>query len=126
MNNDNQITALRRLLCTVTFGATLVILTGCDLEVGPAYPGGVYLDYPPAAFIATTEPWYFEGRATYWYGNRWYYRNGGGWGYYNREPGALYHRRMLGPQGQYGYEPSGPRGRGWSGGRGGGRWGGHR
>jgi hypothetical protein len=45
--------------------------------------------YPPAAYIATTAPVYYQGHASYWYGNRWYYRNGAGWGSYDREPSFL-------------------------------------
>src|ERR1700722_14191777 len=45
---------------------------------------------PPADFIATSTPVYFEGRPAYWYGNRWYYRDGARWGYYHDEPGYLH------------------------------------
>ncbi len=41
---------------------------------------------PSDAFIATTAPVYYGGRASYWYGNRWYYRDGGAWRYYHHEP----------------------------------------
>src|ERR1700722_11603847 len=44
---------------------------------------------PPPEYIATTEPVYYEGRAAYWYGNRWYSRDGGAWNYYHGEPGYL-------------------------------------
>ena len=68
------------------------------------YPAGYYDDYPPDAYIATTEPVYFEGRAAYWYGGRWYYRDGGRWGHYDREPPALYQRRMQAPPVRRTYE----------------------
>jgi hypothetical protein len=45
---------------------------------------------PPAEYIATAEPVYYEGHPAYWYGNRWYYRNGGAWAYYHSEPGYLH------------------------------------
>ena len=45
--------------------------------------------YPPAVYIATAEPVYFEGHATYWYGNRWYYQDGGAWRSYRAEPARL-------------------------------------
>jgi hypothetical protein len=45
--------------------------------------------YPPAEYIATAEPVYYEGHPAYWYNNRWYYRNAGGWNYYHGEPGYL-------------------------------------
>ncbi len=44
---------------------------------------------PPPEYIATVAPVYFEGRAAYWYGNRWYYRDGGAWRWYDNEPGYL-------------------------------------
>ena len=49
---------------------------------------------PPAAFVATSEPVYFEGRPHYWYNNQWYYRDHGRWSYYRTEPPFLYQRRM--------------------------------
>jgi hypothetical protein len=48
---------------------------------------------PPAAYIATSEPEYFEGRPVYWYNNNWYYRYHGRWSYYRREPVYLRDRR---------------------------------
>ena len=42
--------------------------------------------FPPPAFIATAVPVYHEGRAAYWYRNRWYYREGRAWRYYHVEP----------------------------------------
>ncbi len=120
---------LRGVVCIVAFGAALV-LAGCELQAGPDYPGGDYLDYPPDAYIATTEPWYFDGQACYWYGGMWYYRSGGGWGHYNHEPAALRARRQQGGgQARHSYESSGGHfaGRGGGGrGGGGGRSGGGR
>jgi hypothetical protein len=48
---------------------------------------------PPAAYIATSQPEYFEGRPVYWYNNSWYYRDHGRWQYYRREPVFLHERR---------------------------------
>jgi hypothetical protein len=50
---------------------------------------------PPAAFVATAAPEYFEGRPCYWYNNHWYYRHGGGWGFYRGEPAFLAGRRAM-------------------------------
>ena len=50
--------------------------------------------FPPAAFIATSSPVYFEGRASYWYQGRWYYRDGRAWRYYQEEPTHLRERRI--------------------------------
>jgi hypothetical protein len=107
----------------VVLGAMIAASAGCGVEVGPEYPVGVYGDYPPDAFIATTEPFYYGGRANYWYGGRWNYRNGGGWGHYGGEPAGLHQQRMQGAPRQRTYESSGGRGAGHSGGRSGG---GHR
>jgi hypothetical protein len=49
--------------------------------------------YPPAAFVATSRPVYYQGRPTYWYGNRWYYRDGRNWHSYRDEPRALHNYR---------------------------------
>jgi hypothetical protein len=48
---------------------------------------------PPQAYIATTQPEYFEGRPVYWYNDNWYYRDHGRWSYYRSEPGYLRERR---------------------------------
>jgi hypothetical protein len=53
----------------------------------------VVVDEPPAAFIATAAPEYFENRPVYWYNNYWYYRDHGRWSYYRSEPGWLRDRR---------------------------------
>jgi hypothetical protein len=48
---------------------------------------------PPAAYIATAEPEYFESRPVYYYNNYWYYRDHGHWRYYRNEPYYLRERR---------------------------------
>ena len=59
---------------------------------------------PPAAFIATAAPEYFENRPVYWYNNYWYYRDHGRWTYYRTEPGWLRDRRAhWGAYGRPGY-----------------------
>lgn len=96
---------------TTVLGAVL-LTTGCLIgEPGPAYYSD---DYPPDAYIATTDPYYFDGHATYWYGGRWYYRDGRSWRHYDHEPPALYQRRVQGPPVRRHYEarPAGPVGRG--------------
>jgi hypothetical protein len=123
MNGSSRLHALLRFVGAVTLGAMSLAAAGCEIEAGPDYPGGTYLEYPPDGYIATTEPWYYDGQACYWYGGFWYYRNGGRWGRYDREPAALHARRLQGGgQVRHGYEPGG-RGAG-RGGRGGGRGGG--
>lgn len=116
---------LRSAACVVTLSTTALVCTGCEVEAEPgpgypaAYPAGYYDEYPPDAYIATTEPVYFEGNAAYWYGNHWYYRSGGRWNHYDHEPAGLYQRRMQGGGlGRRQYESHGG-----GGGRGGGRGG---
>ena len=72
---------------------------------------------PPSWFIATTWPVYFEGHASYWYGDRWYYRDGGAWRYYHDEPTYLRDHRGGHERGRQFYG----RTRGGAGDRGGGR-----
>lgn len=71
------------------------------------YPVG-YAEYPPAAYIVTTSPVYYEGRATYWYGGRWYYRDGGRWSYYHRAPPMLRERHVQGVPVRRNYERARP------------------
>jgi hypothetical protein len=87
------------MMCGVALGATAALTAGagCGVEVGAAYSPGDDGDYPSEAYIASTEPVYFEGHASYWYGNRWYYRDGNRWAHYNREPAALQQRRLQSP-----------------------------
>jgi hypothetical protein len=117
--------------CAIAFSLVLgsSVVAGCGgVEMEAGYPDGVGVgvdgDYPSDAYIATTEPFYFNGYASYWYGGRWYYQNGGRWNHYDREPAGLYQQRMQGAQRRRTYE-SHPAGRSY--GRGGGRRsGGHR
>ncbi len=102
--------AMSRMACVLVLGATVAATAaGCGVafDAGYGYDSG----YPPDTYIATTEPFYFDGRPTYWYGGRWYYRDGGRWAHYDREPPALYQRRMQGGPVRRNYES------GWRGGR---------
>ncbi len=45
---------------------------------------------PPPEVVATLEPTYYEGHASYWYNNHWYWRDAhGGWNHYDTEPAWL-------------------------------------
>ena len=111
---------LRRIACALALGTIVVATPGCVPGIG--FYGGYDGDYPPDAYIGTTEPIYFDGRANYWYGGRWNYREGGRWNRYDREPAALYQRRMQGPPARRNFERSGGGGPGrFSGHSGGGR-----
>jgi hypothetical protein len=83
---------LGRILGATVACAAAVGTSGCEVS---AYPDNTYVDgdYPPADYIATVEPVYFEGHAAYWYNNRWYYRDGARWGHYDHEPAGLAARR---------------------------------
>jgi hypothetical protein len=75
----------------------LVVLVGACALVG--VPGEAEAQYvappapPSAAYIATVQPEYFEGRPVYLYNNNWYYRDEHGWNYYRTEPPFLRDRR---------------------------------
>lgn len=93
------------MLLLFAVSAAWVASVGCGVEMA-TYPGAAYDDdYPPDAFIATTEPIYFEGRPSYWYGGRWHYREGGHWHHYDREPRGLFERRTQGLPMRHRYEP---------------------
>ena len=129
MSRDHRTSTLRGVVFIVAVSASGIATAGCGgVEMDADYPGGydgAYGDYPPDAYIATTEPVYFGGYASYWYGGRWYYQNGGRWNHYDREPAGLYQRRMQGLSRRRTYESGGHYG-GHASGRGGGRSGGHR
>jgi hypothetical protein len=49
---------------------------------------------PPAEWVATSEPVYYEGHAAYWYNNHWYWHDEhGAWNHYDAEPAFLAERR---------------------------------
>ncbi|HEY3354666.1 MAG TPA: hypothetical protein VGQ83_15545 [Polyangia bacterium] len=106
MSRVNWTTMLRTLIVAVTLGATVAVTAACGIEVAAVYSSD---GYPSEAYIATTEPVYFEGHAAYWYGDRWYYQVGDRWAHYNREPPALYARRMQAPPQRRAYGPSSAR-----------------
>ena len=65
---------------------------------------------PPAEYIATTEPVYYEGHASYWYGNHWSYRDEhGAWAHYDHEPTFLADRRAHAAPARRSYEHGGRR-----------------
>jgi len=96
----------RALVKLVSSVLSLGVLASC-LMAAPA-DGQVYVEVappaPPAEFIATATPVYFEGRPAYWWNGRWYFRDGGRWGYYHDEPGYLrdYRGRQAPPRAYYG------------------------
>jgi hypothetical protein len=80
-----MIRALKSVFCAAAIAACLAPL-GAQAQVEVEI-------YPPAAYVATAAPVYFEGRPVYWYGGRWFYRDGRAWRSYHEEPGWLRERR---------------------------------
>jgi hypothetical protein len=123
MSSLRRFGSLHVLGCAFVLGLIAVSSAGCAVGVDGEYPegyygpDGAYDDYPPDAYIATTDPVYFDGHASYWYGNRWYWRDGGHWNHYDHEPAGLYSVRMHGTPAHRMYEPH--RGGGGHGGHGG-------
>jgi hypothetical protein len=69
----------------------MLALVGTELGCyGVAYD----TDYPPATYVSTAPPVYYEGRPVYWYRDHWYYREGRGWRHYPNEPVVLYQHRV--------------------------------
>ena len=109
MNHASLAAIWRKIACALALGTTLAVGSGCGLRWGVAAPVVVYdEDEPPIAYIDTAEPIYYEGHASYWYGNRWYYRDGPRWRHYDREPDELRERRSHGPPKRRVYEQAVP------------------
>lgn len=100
-----QTSKLHRTACALAIVTAAFATAGCGVEMGASFPGVAVDTYPPDGYIATTEPVYYEGRATYWYGGSWYYRNGNSWSHYDREPAALQQRRMQAAPVRRSYSP---------------------
>ena len=80
---------MRRIFVTMFRGALCAGAIASFCLTTPAQAQVEVRIFPPAWFIATAPPVYYEGHAAYWYGNRWYYRDGGSWRSYNNEPDHL-------------------------------------
>jgi hypothetical protein len=78
----------RALMVALPFGAALAASAPGDAQAQYIAPPA-----PPAAYIATVSPEYFEGRPVYFWNNQWYYRDAHGWNFYRNEPGYLHDRR---------------------------------
>jgi hypothetical protein len=108
---NSMVDTLRKLVPAFALVGAAVFLPGCyagvDGDADVAY-------YPPPAYIATSQPVFYEGHASYWYNGHWVYRDGGGrWGYYRSEPGYLAGRRGGAGFQRRTYErPAAPRGGG--------------
>lgn len=96
--------SLRLATCALALGAAFVA-GGCEAYVRPGVAVVDVRDYPPDEYVATIEPYYYEGHASYWYDGRWYYRDGGRWGHYDREPPHLRELRVRAAPVPRVYEP---------------------
>jgi hypothetical protein len=97
----------QRIACLGALAALALASAGCTVGAYDDYPGEYPPgadDYPPDAYIATTEPVYFDGHASYFYGGRWFYRDGGRWSSYQHEPAELARHRAAGPPVRHSYE----------------------
>jgi hypothetical protein len=75
---------MNRSLMTMLMG---VVVASC-LASAPASAREIRI-FPPAPFIATATPVYYEGHAAYWYRDSWHYRDGRNWRIYREEPRFL-------------------------------------
>lgn len=108
MSRASRVKLVLRMAARATAPWAAAVTVGCAMEMGAGatYSGIGIGDYPPDTYVATTEPVYYEGHATYWYGGSWYYRDGRGWNHYDREPPALYQRRVQAAPARRNYEPA--------------------
>ncbi len=87
---------MKRIISRILVSALLPLSAG--VAVTAAAPSAeaqvVYtVGYPPASYIASYRPVYYNGYAHYWYNNHWYYHDHGVWRGYATEPGFLYGQR---------------------------------
>jgi hypothetical protein len=91
---------MNRSLLTMLTGAVVV---SC-LASTPVRAGVEIRVFPPSWYIATARPVYYEGHASYWYGDRWHYRDRDrrAWRTYREEPRYLReYRRNREPERHY-------------------------
>jgi len=82
---------MTRTLLKLSKGALCLVTIAACLALAPA-PAQAQVQIqisPPSWFIATNRPVYYEGHASYWYGNQWHYREGRTWRTYRNEPRFL-------------------------------------
>jgi hypothetical protein len=84
---------MNKTLVKMLKGALLLGAISAALAAAPAQAQIEIRIGPPAWYIATSRPVYYEGHAAYWYGNRWQYREGNRWHTYRDEPRYLRDRR---------------------------------
>jgi hypothetical protein len=102
---------MNRVIATLSKGLVIVSAAGALAAVSLiGAPANAQWVPPPAEYIATTEPVYYEGHAAYWYGNHWNWRDAhGAWNHYDREPPALAERRVHAAPARRSFEHGGRR-----------------
>jgi hypothetical protein len=97
---------MKRTPRTLIQGLALVPAVGALAAVVlVAAPAIAQWDPPPPEYVATSEPVYYEGHATYWYNGHWLWRDEhGNWNHYDREPPALAERRAHVPPARRSWE----------------------
>jgi hypothetical protein len=79
---------MNRTLSKLLFAAVLP-LAAVTSYVPEAHAQAIVVGYPPATYVASYSPVYYNGYAHYYYGNRWWYRDHVGWHNWATEPGYL-------------------------------------
>jgi hypothetical protein len=84
---------MNRLKSILSQALLLSLPLGAAVAIGAPTVAQAQEAAPPAEFVASFTPEYFEGRPVYYYRNMWYYRDGNRWSYYRSEPAYLRDRR---------------------------------
>jgi hypothetical protein len=83
--------------------AAVVGVLPAALTVSSTASAQVVVDFPPAEFVASIQPIYFENHAAYWWHNHWLWRDGAGWHTWEHEPAFLMQHRLHDPAGRWFY-----------------------
>jgi hypothetical protein len=74
--------------------STAFLSAGCYASAGTTTVAYAEATEAPVEIDVVSYPHtYYEGRAVYFYQDRWYYRDGPRWAYYREEPPTLYRQR---------------------------------
>jgi hypothetical protein len=90
-------------------GLPLVVAAVMSAGAGTAHAD---TDGPDPAFLATTEPIYYEHHATYFWHHQWRWHDTSGWHAYDNEPALLADRRRSAPPVRWSYASAGAHGSG--------------
>jgi len=93
-----------RSMVKLSKGALYAGVVAACLSATPAQAQVEIQIRPPSWFIATSRPVYYDGHASYWYGNQWHYRQGRTWHTYREEPRRLREHRSQRRDHRYYYD----------------------